>query len=279
MVKASSRPRRRPPKGWPTAAFWRPYLAPLRGIGPPQAAADLDPPAIAARFWTDGFASLPGAMPAHQIAPLAAAVRRLAAAGLPPVFLFLAPETWRAFAPVEALLTYMLGRKPALLPHFWAWHVPPRAGARGWPPHRDYQGPSVIGPPGQEQAASLSLWLALDAVGPDQAALRLLPIGAPAAAAVPLTGPAGTIGLWRQDLWHWSDPMRATARRPRISLSLEFQNRAHPPLATPLLDPAAPPAWPLRRDLVAAQLAAYGGMETLALGWRHIAARRRRRAG
>ncbi|MED5366076.1 MAG: hypothetical protein VYA68_06930, partial [Pseudomonadota bacterium] len=113
----------------------------------------------------------------------------------------------------------------------------------------------------------------------DQAALRLLPIGAPAAAAVPLTGPAGTIGLWRQDLWHWSDPMRATARRPRISLSLEFQNRAHPPLATPLLDPAAPPAWPLRRDLVAAQLAAYGGMETLALGWRHIAAPRRRRAG
>ena len=57
-------------------------------------------------------------MPAHQIAPLAAAVRRLAAAGLPPVFLFLAPETWRAFAPVEALLTYMLGPKPGLLPHF-----------------------------------------------------------------------------------------------------------------------------------------------------------------
>ena len=271
MVKPTSRPRRRPPKGWRTAAFWRPYLAPLRRVGRPAAAADLDPVTVAGRFWRDGFAILPGAVPAQRTAPLAAALARLAAADLPPVFLFLAPETWRVFAPVEALLTYMLGRAPALLPHFWAWHVPPRAGARGWPPHRDYQGPSVIGPPGQEQAVSLSLWLALDAVGPDQAALRLHPMGAPRAAAVSLTGPAGTVGLWRQDLWHWSDPMRATARRPRLSLSLEFQNRAHPPLATPLLDPAAPPAWPLRRDFVAAQLAAYGGMEPLAPGWRQIA--------
>ena len=95
----------------------------------------------------------------------------------PPVFVFLAPETWRAFAPVDALLTYMLGQAPALLPHFWAWHVPPRPGARGWPRHRDYQGASVIGPPGQEQAVSLSLWLALDAVRADQAALRLQAMG------------------------------------------------------------------------------------------------------
>ena len=229
----------------------------------------VDLPAVSAHFWQHGYAVFRGTDHFPQRA-LAAIANRLHGAGIPAVFLFLDRSAWQAFAPLRLVLQYFLGSSPALLPHLWAWYVTPEVGQTGWPRHRDYEGDSIVRPAGEPQAISLSAWLALSDVDLSNAPLYVEPLSTPDRP-VAISGKAGTMAIWRQDLWHFSGAMATTARGPRISLSLEFQNPVFEPSASPLLDPTRPPPWQHRLDLIMAQLRAYKSFENIDPAWLKIA--------
>ena len=230
---------------------------------------DIDLPAISGQFWQQGFAKFSGHNTFPQ-QPLAATAQRLYDAGIPAAFIFLDPRAWQAFASLSSVLSYFLGPSPALLPHLWAWYIGPVAGQKGWPRHREYEGDSVVKLAGEPQVISLSAWLALSDVDTHNAPLYMEPL-TKTNPPVAITGKAGTMAIWRQDLWHFSGDMSQNPQGPRVSLSLEFQNHAFEPLAVPLLNPAEPPPWAFRLDLIMAQICAYKDFERIDPKWREIA--------
>ncbi len=222
-----------------------------------------------------GYFILPPLL-ADEAGPLAAAIGRLAARGIPPVLIWVYDAPWMLFARMNGFLKYFLGEGVRLLPHFWAWHVAAdntaAAGSnQGWSMHRDCSVPTVI----DGIIMSLSLWIGLSDARPENGCMHVLPLDAerrlapngvlpdrlPDDAAVALAVPAGTVMGWRQDVLHWGG--RARVGDARISLSLEYQNPAFAPLAEPLLDPLTPPPFEQRLALIAAQFAKYSHMQAL----------------
>ncbi|WP_245881285.1 phytanoyl-CoA dioxygenase family protein [Thalassospira marina] len=230
--------------------------------------------ALSDRFWDEGYFLLHDILPAELLARLRAAIEQLIASGLPPAMIYLYDEAWQVFSALRPLLTHFLGEKIALLPHFWAWHVDPRDGGRGWPPHRDYQGESAIG---DDMLISLSLWVPLSDATPENGCMYVLPRSFERWYDSPVTkpqdvvlqdvralpaGPGAVMG-WRQDVYHWGSRASRHASSPRISLSLEFQNAAFDPLGDPLLDLETPPSFDERLLLIAGQFEKYRHMQNM----------------
>tara|TARA_R110002072_G_scaffold123048_9_gene258112 strand:+ start:829 stop:1653 length:825 start_codon:yes stop_codon:yes gene_type:complete len=252
----------------------------------PQLSLSADPPAVAARRFTpdqldqvsrqleeEGYLFLPPLLSAKEIARLRLGVERLVARDFPPAFAYLYDDYWQLFASLSPLLARFLGDRFRLLPNFWAWHVAPGEENSGWPPHRDYQGQSKVG----EFLISLSLWIPLSPATPENGCIYVLPLSREAHYDRPVEGPAdldlqdiralpaqaGSVLGWRQDLFHWGARSTRRASQPRISLSLEFQNAAFDPLATPLLQADQPPGFTERLALILAQFDKYRHMERL----------------
>ncbi|MDP2697483.1 phytanoyl-CoA dioxygenase family protein [Thalassospira sp.] len=230
--------------------------------------------AVSDHFWQEGYFRIEDVLPSAPLLALRTGIERLVAEGLPPVMIYLYDEAWQVFAALRPLLTHFLGDKIALLPHFWALHVDPQSAGRGWPPHRDYQGDSVIG---DDMAISLSLWVPLSIASPDNGCMYVLPRSFEAAYGAPVTDPAqvalqdvralpavpGTVMGWRQDVYHWGGRASRFASEPRISLSLEFQNAAFDPMGDPLLNPDHPPCFAERLALIAGQFGKYRHMQDI----------------
>ncbi|MGO1120062.1 phytanoyl-CoA dioxygenase family protein [Rhodovibrionaceae bacterium A322] len=221
----------------------------------------------------EGYLFLPPLLSTTEIAPLRKGIETLVANDLPAAFAYLYDDYWQVFASFRPLLSRFLGEDFRLLPNFWAWHVSPGENNSGWPPHRDYQGESKV----DDYLISLSLWLPLTEATPENGCMYVLPLSREAHYDKPVEETAdidlqdiralpaqpGSLLGWRQDLFHWGARSSNRAKAPRLSLSLEFQNAAFDPLATPLLDAGQPPKFEERLSLILGQFEKYRHMEQL----------------
>lgn len=234
-----------------------------------------DASTLSERFWDEGYFLIEDILPLNELGILRRGIENLIANGLPPAMIYLYDEAWQVFMRLRPVLSHFLGERVALLPHFWAWHVDPREGGRGWPPHRDYQGESALG---DDMVISLSLWVPLSPATPQNGCMYVLPRSFERTYDHPVTtpqevllqdvralpaGPGAVMG-WRQDLYHWGGRASKHAAEPRISLSLEFQNAAFDPMAQQLLELDQPPVFMERLELIAAQFEKYKHMQSIA---------------
>lgn len=224
------------------------------------------------RFWFEGWGALRGFLPLPLCNRLRSLVTALIADGIPPAYVFASPIAWQVIAHLDPLARHFLGDRWRLLPHVWAWHVVPDGRDTGWPPHRDYQGESVIG----DSLLSLSVWIPLSPATPENGCMALLPKTRevqyprqPVEAAdvrlqdvLVLPAAPGDVLFWRQDVLHWGGRSSPFATEPRISLAVELQNPSFSPLADPLLDPRTPPGPDERFALIERQFAKYHHMES-----------------
>lgn len=222
----------------------------------------------------DGYLHQAPLFEAEDIKILRLGVENLVAHGWPPAFIYVYDEPWDLFHKLDGFLSHFLGDEFALLPHFWAWHIDKEdeGGTKGWPPHLDYSGECAFF---DDYLISLSLWIPLTDATPENGCMSILPLSRQKQYAKPVTevsdillqdvrslpAKAGSLLGWRQDLWHWSGRSSKYAIEPRISLSLEFQNRAFEPLCPPLFDLTSPPNPEERVRLICGQFAKYEHME------------------
>ncbi len=229
--------------------------------------------AISDTLHHDGYLHQGPVFEEKDITPLRLGIETLVAHGWPPAFIYVYDESWNLFHKLSTFLSHFLGDF-ALLPHFWAWHVAPdpKGSTSGWPPHVDYPGECAFF---DDYLISLSLWIPLSDATAENGCMNILPLSRQKEYASPIKEPedillqdvrclpakAGSLLGWRQDLWHWSGRSSKYARDPRISLSLEFQNRAFDPLCPPLYDLQNPPLPQERLRLVLGQFKKYDHME------------------
>ncbi len=221
-------------------------------------------------LWQDGYLNCQALYTEQELLPIRTAMELFHQRQIPQAFIYLYDETWTLFLRARALLSNFLGDNYRILPHFWAWYIEPGKG-KGWPPHRDSADRSVIALYGQEMLVSLSLWLPLTEATPENGCMSVLPLSYERQYDTPISAPsqiplqdvlclpakAGSILGWRQDLFHWGGRSHASATKPRLSLSLEFQNAALDPLCEPLFDPEHPPTPEDRLHLILQQFEKY----------------------
>jgi len=221
-------------------------------------------------LWQDGYLNCQALYSEEELSPLRLAMEHFHEQGIPQAFIYVYDETWSLFLKARTLLCNFLGDDYRILPHFWAWYIEPGKG-KGWPPHRDSADQSVIELYGQEMLVSLSLWLPLTEATPENGCMSVLPLSCEREYDTPVTDPsqiplqdilclparAGSLLGWRQDLFHWGGRSHNSAKTPRLSLSLEFQNAGLDPLCEPLLDPQHPPTPQERLDLIIQQFDKY----------------------
>lgn len=220
---------------------------------------------ISDSLWEYGYFTCSPVFAASDIAPIETGMKRLAAVGLPPVYIYLYDEPWQIAAKLGALVRHFLGESFAILPNLWAWHLA-KDGETGWPLHRDCSARTVFGKGPAAVLLSLSLWLPITDADERNGCMYVVPKsglnenGEPsshAMAEIALPARAGSVLGWRQDLLHRGGRFGPDAVGPRLSLSFEFQNRAFDPLVEPLIDPGSFPDFSLRDSLIRAQFAKY----------------------
>ena len=221
---------------------------------------------VSDRFWEEGYISLPPLFEEGELTPIREAIYAMAARDTPPVYVYLFDQPWWLFARLGALLRHFVGDSYGVLPNLWAWHLN-HEGARGWPPHRDCDSETVFGTEGEAVLMSLSLWLPLTEADESNGCMYVVPQSRKLTDEKPskpdllnaraLPAKAGAVLGWPQDLYHWGGEYTATAKNPRVSLSLEFQNRAFVPLAEPLIDMSRLPPFETRCTLIKEQFAKY----------------------
>lgn len=217
----------------------------------------------------EGYAILQNVEPDDGCAILTDAVLSLVRNGFPAVFLYAFDETWALGELVRARVSEMLGRPYELLEDAWAWCV--RPGSKGWAPHRgtehvlDRDAPELV-----------TVWIALSDATAERACMHVVPLAADPgyprelhrldadlAGVRALPVKAGTALAWNANVLHWGGACSERARGPRVSCSFSLgrvdAREAHgmrPIGGLAALDAEA------RLDLIAAQIATYGGNET-----------------
>ena len=224
---------------------------------------------ISDHFWKEGYFNIPAALDEAEIAPVRDAMYALDSERIPPVYIFLYDQPWWLFVRLNRLIRHFLGEKFAVLPNLWAWHLKAE-GARGWPPHRDCDADTIFGMGTDAVLMSMSLWLPLTDADEANGCMYVLPRSGnrkgvqssspdklDLLSARALSAQAGSVLGWPQDLYHWGGCYSAAARKPRLSLSLEFQNCSFDPLAEPLIDAAKLPPFEDRLALIGSQFRKY----------------------
>lgn len=222
----------------------------------------------------DGYLHQPPVFDETDIAPLREAILNLVKNDWPAAFIYVYDEVWDLFHKLDPFLKHFLGDHYGLLPHFWAWHISPddNGDTSGWPAHVDYPGECAFF---DDFLVSLSLWIPFTDATPENGCMNILPLSRQKTYNPPIEEPdqikvqdvrclpaqAGSLLGWRQDLWHWSGRSSKYAKEPRISVSLEFQNRAFDPLCPPLYDLDQPPKPEERLKLICGQFGKYDHME------------------
>lgn len=262
-------------------AFWQ-HLAPQLSLSSTCSISDpvtLSPTtywALSNSIERDGYLQMPPLLGEVEIGPILEGIFALSNAGLPPVFIYMYDQPWALFDRLRPIIQPFLGDRFSLLPNFWAWHIPVKEGASGWPAHTDCSAKTRLDcSDGGTMLMSMSLWVPLTDATKENGCMVVLPrsremlydpaITDPAQInaddAIALPAKAGSVLGWSQDLYHWSAYVTANAKEPRISLSLEFQNPAFAQLAEPLLDIGRPPPFKDRLSLILRQFDKYQHME------------------
>ncbi len=221
---------------------------------------------ISDSFWEEGYLSLSPLFGEDELPPIRDAIYAMAERNIPPVYIYLYDQPWWLFNRLGALLRHFVGENFGVLPNLWAWHLN-RENAQGWPLHRDCDAETVFGEEDDVFLMSLSLWLPLTDTDESNGCMYVVPQSRHEAKLSPqkpslldaraLPVAAGSVLGWPQDLYHWGGEYTAAAKNPRVSLSLEFQNRAFEPLAEPLIDMGRLPPFEKRRGLIQDQFAKY----------------------
>ena len=230
-----------------SAEFWR-RLSPELSLSPrpvPLPAAPV-PGDLRARLVESGYLRMAPLAEAPLLSRLAAAMDRIARAGLPPAFIGVYDEVWQLAAAMQPVLDAAFGGTAALVPNFWARHggdaQPPAPACR----RRPGNGVHADGTP-----RSLTLWLPLTRATPDNGCVYLVPAGQDRAYGRPggsraetglpgiraLPARPGEALLWTGETYHWQAlPDRRVADGDLLSLNWEFQCRCCPPLEGAVID-------------------------------------------
>jgi len=209
------------------------------------------------------------------IATLAATIKELHAAALPPVFVFLYDEIWQLAYQLSSTITCLLGEQYWMLPDFWAWYIDPAHNEAGWRPHRDkgYQALRADGTPN-----SLTAWIPLTSANVLNGCMYILPadrdpvygtpddahwnIDYPNIRALPAN--PNEFLIWNQAVLHWgARSNHRAAGQPRISCAFEFQRRDIPAWNQPLIFPNSFLSFNQRLNLVGQQILQYQHMYPL----------------
>lgn len=265
-------------------AYWQnlqgaPPLDPLPGaVSLPSAGAHPGESLPLAALTADGYLAVPAVLDTTGTHAMLATVHAVRSHGWPGVFAFLYSTFWQAlWSPdVLDLLHQLSGQRPFVLaPQGWVFHVPGLGGARGWPPHVDYEQADASDAAPQQ----FTLWLALTPASVDSGCIYLVPPAClpPAARAfarcktlsmddvvellhnvraVPVA--AGGAVCWRFDTVHWGGPVLGHSGTPRISVGLEVHVLAPGWIAAPgTVLPGTVPSWEHRLMWVARSLEAF----------------------
>jgi len=176
----------------------------------------------------NGACTLAGdASDAALAASCGAAVEALAAANLPPAFVFVYDEAWTLARRYAARVAALMPRGAALNYDVYAWRVAP--GDRGWAAHRDRAG-SGVGPDGAPDYATG--WVALTAAAADTACVWTARPNAGAgagdplalerlcrSAAAPLEVAAGDCAVWGGRTPHWGGRHAKAGAPPRTAMA------------------------------------------------------------
>jgi hypothetical protein len=208
-----------------------------------------------------------------DLAAMADAVRRVSAAGAPPVFCFVFDEFWAVFRALDALYGRLLGPY-GMLPDFWIWNVDPSKGEAGWKPHRD-RGHLSLRADGSP--LSLTTWIPLSDATPLNSCMYLVPAHAdptygtpqenelrfelPAIRALPAK--PGDVLVWNQAVMHWGSATSPRASESRVSMAFEFQASDSKPFNLPILPADKTPTFDQRLGLIAKQALQYRHMHKL----------------
>jgi phytanoyl-CoA dioxygenase PhyH len=212
---------------------------PNRGLTPPAPLEPIPAQALSESLDTRGFFTARSAFDPSVCTPLAVAVQRLVAAGIPTPFLFVYDEVWQLLSRAGAVLGALVAPEFLVGGDLWVWHVAPDAAAAGWSVHRDDNRGDGTLPDGR--AAMVTTWVPLTEATPANGCMYLLPtdrdpnvpehldsreIGQSELSsirAVPAS-PGDVLG-WNTRLLHWGSRSSDQAVVPRISVSIYCQRR------------------------------------------------------
>jgi hypothetical protein len=232
--------------------------------------------ALVGQLREEGHVNVPAVLEAEAVARLRGAVVSLAERGLPPVYLWMYDEVWRAFRAFRPFLAAALGADYVAVPELWTWHVPAEDAAEGWRPHRDQIEKVFVDADGSPQ--SLTLWMPLTDATPLNGCIYLLPshldpefrraVGPRDVVRRPQDiraqpAVAGSVLAWNHGVLHWGGRASRRAAGPRISVACEFQRPSIQALARPLLPADRAPPFTLRLWLMARAILGYRHMATV----------------
>lgn len=232
----------------------------------------------------EGYLHLQGVEPSELVTKLAGVVEDICARDLPAVFGFIYDEFWIPFLRLKSVVEAAFGAPYLMIPAFWAWHIDPRKGQAGWPPHRDRN--NSLFP--DKRPKSLSVWVPLTAATPLNGCMYVVPAHRDLAYGVSgqtsppqltdvraLPGNPGDAFIWTQSLLHWGSRSSEMSTTPRISMSVEFQRADLSALEGFAFNPAVMLTFEQRLALTAAQIIKYRHMQAVgaelqafALDWR-----------
>ncbi len=225
----------------------------------------------------EGYFQIDSFLSEAEISRMAASIEKLRESGWPVAFAFIYDEFWQTFCRLSQILSVILGEDYRQLPAFWAWYINTTNTEKGWQPHRDNGGNTLL-PDGMPQC--VTIWIPLSDAIPLNGCMYILPapfdpnyggkvqkgekkeiINFQDIRALPAT--AGSVLCWNHTVLHWGGSSSERAPHPRISLAFEFQRGEVDPYKTPLLDPSVPPNFNQRLVLIGKQILQYQHMYPL----------------
>ncbi len=224
--------------------------------------------ALRAGLAGSGHARTAGLFDAGTVAAMADAIGALRREGLHPIFVFAYDAPWRLLGRIAPLVSRALGDPVDVLADFWAWHVDPRRDAGGWSPHRGW----YVDVRGEDGLPSLvNTWISLSSATPRNACMHVVPLDEDPAwpgalerrpfdlrAGRAVSTEPGDVLAWSANVLHWGGATDKTADSPRISASFSLARRGWPGAGRALAPVLTVED---RLDLIAEQVALYGGLE------------------
>ena len=225
----------------------------------------------------EGYFQIDSFLSEAEISRMAAGIEKLRESGWPVAFAFIYDEFWQTFCRLSQILSVILGEDYQQLPAFWAWYINTTNAEKGWQPHRDNGGNTLL-PDGMPKC--VTIWIPLSDAIPLNGCMYILPapfdpnyggnvqkgekketINFQDIRALPAT--AGSVLCWNHAVLHWGGRSSERAPHPRISLAFEFQRSDVEAYKTPLLDPSNPPNFNQRLALIGKQILQYQHMYPL----------------
>jgi 2-polyprenyl-3-methyl-5-hydroxy-6-metoxy-1,4-benzoquinol methylase len=225
----------------------------------------------------EGYFQIDSFLSEAEISRMATGIEKLRESGWPVPFAFIYDEFWQTFCRLSQILSVILGEDYRQLPAFWAWYINTTNSEKGWQPHRDNGGNTLL-PDGMPKC--VTIWIPLSDAIPLNGCMYIVPapfdpnyggnvqkgekkeiINFQDIRALPAT--AGSVLCWNHAVLHWGGRSSERAPHPRISLAFEFQRSDAEPYKTPLLDPSNPPDFNQRLGLIGKQILQYNHMYPL----------------